>query len=107
MTTGLLGLGVWSFLMAGAHGAGLMLIPVLTPLCLAGTPGQELTAGASVGIGLAAIGVHTAAMLTMIGIISLLVYNFVGVAFLRRGWINLDLVWTAALLLGGALLLVA
>jgi hypothetical protein len=107
MTTGMAGLALWSFLMASAHGAGLMLIPVLVPLCLTGAPAQELTAGASVGIGLAALAVHTAAMLATIGVIALVVYNWVGVAFLRRGWINLDLVWTCALVATGVVLLIA
>src|SRR5918992_292687 len=35
MQTGMAGLALWSFLMAGAHGAGLMLVPALIPLCLA------------------------------------------------------------------------
>ena len=104
MRTGLAGLALWSFLMAGAHGAGLMLIPVLIPLCLAGA-GAALTASGSILIGLAAIGVHTGAMLATIAIISVTVYEWVGLAFLRSGWINLDLVWTAALGLSGALVL--
>jgi hypothetical protein len=107
MQTGLVGLGIWSFLMASAHGAGLMLIPIVVPLCLSGAPAQELTAGGSIAIGLAALGVHTATMLATIGAISLAVYNWVGVAFLRRGWVNLDLVWTAALLVCGVVLLIA
>jgi len=106
MTTGLLGLALWSFLMASAHGAGLMLIPVLIPLCLEAAPAQELTTGGSIGIALAALGVHTATMLATIGIIALIVYRWVGVAFLRRGWINLDLVWVAALIVCGVVLLV-
>jgi len=106
MQTGLIGLGVWSFMMASAHGAGLMLIPVLVPLCLAGAPAQQLTAGGSVLIGLTALGVHTATMLATIAVVSLAVYRWVGVAFLRRGWVNLDLVWMAALVVCGVLLLV-
>jgi hypothetical protein len=107
LQTGLAGLALWSFLMASAHGAGLMLIPVVVPLCLAGAPAQELTASGSLGIALAALGVHTATMLATIAAIALVVYNFVGVAFLRRGWINLDLVWSAALVASGAVLLIA
>jgi hypothetical protein len=107
MQTGLIGLGLWSFLMASAHGAGLMLIPLLTPLCLSGTPAHALTAGASVGIGLAALAVHTGTMLATIGVIAVVVYNLVGVAFLRRGWINFDLIWIAALVVCGGVLLVA
>ncbi len=106
MQTGLAGLALWSFLMASAHGAGLMLIPVLMPLCLAAAPAQELTAG-SLPIAAAALAVHTLAMLATIAAISVAVYRWIGVAFLRRGWINLDLVWTVALLVCGIVLLVA
>jgi hypothetical protein len=105
MQVGMVGLGIWSFLMATAHGAGLMLIPVLIPLCLAASPAQELTA-AGVPVALAAVGVHTAAMLASTGIIALVVYQWLGVAFLRRSWINLDLIWTIALVATGLILLV-
>ena len=105
MQTGLLGLALWSFLMAAAHGAGLMLIPVVMPICLAASPTAEITAAGSFPVAAAALGVHTAAMLGTIAAISFAVYRWIGVAFLRRGWINLDLVWTGALLLGGLALL--
>jgi hypothetical protein len=107
MQTGMVGLGLWSFLMASAHGAGLMLIPVVVPLCLAAAPAQELTASGSLPVALAAVAVHTAAMLAAIGVISLVVYNWIGVAFLRRGWINFDLVWVVALGICGIVLLIA
>ena len=107
MQVGLLGLAAWSFLMATSHGAGLMLVPVLIPLCLAATPAQELTAAGSLPIALAAIGVHTLAMLATTGIIAVAVYQWLGVAFLRRGWLNLDRLWTVALLATGLVLLVA
>src|SRR5215469_4990604 len=64
MRTGMAGLAVWSFLMASAHGAGLMLVPVIVPLCLSGT--TTLTAGGSLPTALAALAVHTATMLAMI-----------------------------------------
>jgi hypothetical protein len=105
MTVGFAGLAAWSFLMASAHGAGLMLIPVVLPLCLAASPGGELTAGA-LPVALAAVGVHGLAMLAVTGVIALVVYQWVGVAFLRRGWLNLDLVWSIALAATGLLLLV-
>jgi hypothetical protein len=105
MQVGLLGLAAWSFVMATSHGAGLMLVPVLIPLCLAATPAQELTASGSLPIALAAIGVHTLAMLATTGIIAVAVYEWLGVAFLRRGWLNLDRLWTAALLATGLILL--
>jgi hypothetical protein len=105
MQTGLGGLFLWSFLMANAHGAGLMLIPAVIPLCLAVSPAHELTASGSVPVALAALGLHTGAMLTAIAIISIVVYKWAGVAFLRRGWINLDLLWTMALIVCGIILL--
>jgi hypothetical protein len=83
-----------------------MLIPFVLPLCLAAAPAEELTASTALPVALAAVGVHTAAMLATIAAISFAVYRFVGVAFLRRGWINLDLVWTAALIVCGVILLV-
>jgi hypothetical protein len=107
MQTGLAGLALWSFLMAGLHGAGLMLIPVVMPVCLSAAPAAQITAGSSLPVALAALGVHTLAMLATIATISFAVYRWVGVAFLRRGWINLDLVWTAALTVCGVVLLVA
>jgi hypothetical protein len=106
MTTGLAGLTMWSFLMAVAHGAGLMLVAVALPLCLTGAPGAELTASGSVAIAFAALGIHTAAMLATIATVALVVYEWAGLGFLRRGWINLDLVWSAALAASGALLIV-
>jgi hypothetical protein len=104
MQASLAGLALWSFLMASAHGAGLMLVPVVMPICLAASPALELNG--SLAVAIAAISLHTAAMLATIAAISLIVYRWVGVAFLRRGWINLDLVWTAALLVCGIVLLV-
>jgi len=59
-----------------------------------------------VPVALAALGIHTGAMLATIGIVAIVVYKWVGVAFLRRGWINLDLIWTIALVLCGIILLV-
>ena len=105
MQTGMAGLGFWSFMMATTHGAGLMLVPVLIPLCLAATPAKELTAAGSLPIALAAIGVHMAAMLAVILAITVLVYEWLGLAFLRRGWINLDIIWTAALAVTGIILI--
>jgi hypothetical protein len=107
MQTGLIGLGIWSFLMASAHGAGLMLVPIVLPLCLSPGPLSEPAASGSASMALAALGVHTGTMLIVIGAISILVYHCTDLGFLRRGWINLDFVWSAALMTTGALLLVA
>ena len=106
MQTGLAGLFVWSFLMANAHGAGLMLIPAVIPLCLAAAPAHVLTGSGSMPVALLALALHTGAMLLAIAAISIAVYKWIGVAFLRRGWINLDLLWAVALMVCGAILLV-
>src|SRR5215475_7577472 len=58
-------------------------------------------------LGLAALGVHSGAMLATIAAVSLIVYHWTGVDFLRRGWVNLDLIWVAVLALCGAILLFA
>jgi hypothetical protein len=105
MQAGLAGLFLWSALMATAHGAGLMLLPVVLPLCLADMPGGEVVAGGSLASAAAALVAHTAAMLAVIAAVSAIVYEWAGVAFLRKGWINLDLVWSGALALCGAALL--
>jgi hypothetical protein len=106
MQTGLAGLVVWSFLMAGAHGAGLMLIPALQPICNSGA-GTAASAGVTTPVALAALGIHSAAMLATIAVVSLVVYRWIGVDFLRRGWINLDLIWIVALVGCGIVLLTA
>ena len=105
MQAGMFGLALWSFLMATAHGAGLMLVPVVLPLCLAATPARELTAAGSLPVSLAAIGVHTLAMLSVTGAVAVMVYEWLGLAFLRRGWVNLDLIWILALAGAGGVLL--
>lgn len=105
LQVGYLGLAAWSFLMASAHGAGLMLVPALLPLCLAATPARELVSEGSLAVALAAIGVHTLAMLLVTGVVAVTVYEWLGLAFLRRGWINLDAIWIAALVVAGGVLL--
>jgi hypothetical protein len=97
LRTGLVGLAVWSFVMATAHGAGMMLIPVLMPLQEAGAHAHHMPATASLLIASLAVLVHSLAMLLTTGAVALIVYQWAGLDFLRRGWINLDLMWTAAL----------
>jgi hypothetical protein len=105
MRTGQIGLVLWSFLMATAHGAGLMLLPALFQLCLAPSQAQGIIPAGSLGMTLAAVGVHTAAMLAVTGVIAIVVYEWIGLAILRTAWLNLDLVWTAALATTGVFLL--
>ena len=117
-------LALWSFLMATSHGAGLMLTPML-----AGTRAESAAAadehaghahhiaapasdhanhlagvdGNGLGSALMAISLHTAAMFIAGATIAVIVYRLVGVEGLRRYWINLDLIWAAALILTGTI----
>ena len=99
------GIALWSFLMATAHGSGLMLVPALVPLCLAGNPARAITASGSLMLALAAVAVHTAAMLVVTGAIATGVCRgfarhpaMSNGATLRRGW-------TAALGVTGVMLI--
>jgi len=96
----------WSFLMATAHGAGLMLVPFMLDLCAmpaAGDPTRlALMAQESVKNGVLVAIVHTlASLLAGIGM-AWLVYRYLGLRFLRQAWLNLDAVWGASLVLAGA-----
>ena len=108
----------WSFLMASAHGAGLMLVPVLVGLrgegiasAVAhadhlGHAGHEpIAANEALLPALAAVSLHSAAMLAVAGVIAVVVYQKLGVAVLRRAWVNLDLIWVGALAITGSIAL--
>ena len=64
------GLALWSFMMSTAHGAGLMLVPALIPLCMGDGAGKQIAAADSLMLAFAAVGVHTAAMLAVTGLIA-------------------------------------
>jgi hypothetical protein len=102
MRIGPAGLAMWSFLMSSAHGAGLMLAPVLLglPVYSAYHNLNEISLQA-----VAAASLHVAAMLFVMGVVSVLVYEKVGVGILRRGWFNLDLGWSIVLIASGAVTL--
>ena len=106
MQAGQAGLLLWSFLMATAHGAGLMILPALVPLCLSGSSMREISAGGSATIALAAVGVHSGVMLAVTGLVAVVIYEWVGLAILRSAWINVDFIWTGALVTMGILLVV-
>jgi len=96
----------WSWIMASAHGAGVMLIPLL----LGATCGETLSGKArllfsSSSFAAGAVLVHTISHLTVAGIIAWLVYDCIGLTVLRRSWFNVDLVWSFSLLAGGTVLL--
>ena len=107
----------WSFLMATAHGAGLMLVPFMLGLCVTAPATNALAEPTVVDLGHASVmnylvqsnvatavlvaAVHTVAM--MIGGLGMAwgVYRYLGLGFLRRAWLNLDLLWGASLLVAG------
>ena len=111
MRIGPRGLFGWSFLMSSAHGAGLMLVPILLKLSTSGSGGnQDMTLIASVSSispwqGLAAASLHTMALLVVMSLVAIVVYERVGVGFLHRAWLNVDLIWTVTLLLAGIITL--
>ena len=101
-------LTTWSWLMASAHGAGLMVVPVLLG-------GRSVFCGATPSstnsllffqplIVIAAVGVHTLSHLVIAGLVAWTVYDFIGLPVLRRSWINLDLIWCFSLLGAAAVL---
>jgi hypothetical protein len=104
----------WSFLMSSAHGAGLMVAPFL----LGKGATHEAHAHAehaheqpaetmSVAEGLLAISVHVGAMLAVMAVVALVVYEKLGLTFLRKAWINSDHMWAAAFVLAGTVTLVS
>jgi len=112
MRVGFRDLTLWSFLMASAHGAGLMLVPILLgwPQEHAGhshglSSSHQMTTLAGPLQWLAAIAVHTAGHLSVTVLIALVVYEKLGLALLRRAWFNLDLLWMIALMMSGILIL--
>ena len=117
MRVGFGDLTVWSFLMASAHGAGLMLIPVLLRLSSAMSmqgayahsahaDHAAMTGSATVLADLAAVGLHTLTLFVVMGAIAIVVYEKVGVMILKRTWFNLDLLWAGALVGAGLITLV-
>jgi len=98
MQVGFRELTIWSFLMASAHGAGLMVLPVV----LAG-PHAHHQIGAVNGVWATLI--HTLGYFTVTAAVALLVYQKFGLAMLRRSWINLDLIWAVALVVTGVVAL--
>jgi hypothetical protein len=101
-------LGLWSFAVAVAHGAGLMLVPIYLGLCRAADldRGHE-AAGALINndLGMAVLVsvVHSVAMIAAGGVLAWLVYCYLGLKFVARSWFNLDATWAFSLILVGAL----
>lgn len=112
MRVGMARLTAWSFLMATAHGAGIMVVPVLlgadaSSAHTAHTHAGHTTSVAGLEAALAATAMHTAAYLLVSALVAVIVYEKLGLRFLRTRWFNLDLLWALALIATGILTLLA
>ena len=107
MRIGTFGLTAWSFLMSSAHGAGLMLAPLLLqlPVSTAAGPHDAWLVVGPFAPGLLAASLHTTAMLLVMGTVALVVYERFGLTFLRKAWFNMDLVWAVTLVAAGVVTL--
>lgn len=102
-------LGLWSFAVAIAHGAGLMLVPIYLGMCRIADDRGHRAAGllidANVGMALLVSAVHSLAMVAAGGLAAWLVYRHLGLKFVSKGWLNLEATWAASLMLVGGLAL--
>jgi len=103
-------LGLWSFVVAIAHGAGLMLVPIYLGLCRASDLDKgHQAAGALINfnLGMAVLTsvVHSASMIAAGGLSAWLVYRYLGLKFMQRSWFNLETTWAVSLILVGAIAL--
>jgi hypothetical protein len=96
-------LGWWSFLMSTAHGAGLMIAPVILGLQASSNSHDDMAmlSGGQMDIAAVGIAVHVLAMVAVMGAIAYFVYARVGLQILRRAWLNTDQVWAGAFVLAG------
>ena len=116
MRVGFRDLTAWSFLMASAHGAGLMVVPILLRLASTekmhgahahGTHHAAIGGSATVFADLAMVGLHTLAMFAVMAAVAVVVYEKLGVLILKRAWFNVDILWAGALVGAGVITLVA
>jgi hypothetical protein len=103
-------LALWSFAVATAHGAGLMLVPIYLGICRAhdlddGHRAARALIGGQLSMAVGVSVIHTAAMIFTGGLIAGLVYAWLGLRFLSRSWFNLDAVWASSLMGVGAVAL--
>ena len=101
-------LGLWSFAVAIAHGAGLMLVPIYLGLCRGadldkGHEAASALINANLGIAVLVSVVHSVAMIAAGGSLAWLVYRYLGLKFVSRSWFNLDATWACSLISVGAL----
>ena len=110
MQVGFRDLTVWSFLMASAHGAGLMLLPFVMPTSALASPGHAMHSGMiSAGthwLNAVAVALHTLAYLSVMALLAWIVYWKLGLGLLRTAWFNLDWLWAGALVTTGVIVVV-
>ena len=106
MKVGMGGLTAWSFLMASAHGAGLMVVPLFLGMTMsADHHAHHSMAATNAPLAFLATGVHAAGYLLVTAVVAALVFEKFGVGLLRRAWFNLDRIWAVTLIATGALTL--
>lgn len=121
LRVGFRALTAWSFLMSAAHGAGLMLVPVLFTLPLIGVSPDDIdlrelehieymSLGAPPSLAtlvsqLTAVAIHTVAMFSVMALSAVVIFEKVGLAILRRAWFNVDRLWAISLIVSGAVTL--
>jgi len=101
-------LALWSFAVATAHGAGLMLLPIYLGICAAGEQDARHQAAAALmrgnlGTAIAVSFVHDTAMIVSGGIVAFAVHEWLGLRFISKSWFNLDVVWAQSLIFVGAI----
>ncbi len=101
-------LALWSFLIAIAHGAGLMLVPIYLGICRldgldAGHQAAAGLMGANIGSAFLVSGVHSLAMMISGAILAAIIYFWLGLKFLSSTWFNLDRIWALSLILIGGI----
>jgi hypothetical protein len=101
-------LTIWSFLMATAHGAGLMVLPVWLGMSVAAGAGHgsHMHGSTDLTSGLMATTLHSAGYLVVTATVAWIVFSKLGLGLLRRAWINLELIWAVALIASGVLTVV-
>lgn len=101
-------LGLWSFLAAIAHGAGLMLVPIYLGICAvaeldAGHTAAYALMSSNIGVAFLVASAHTASMVLAGGILAAAMYFWLGLKFLSKSWFNLDVVWALSLIVVGVI----
>jgi hypothetical protein len=98
---------LWSFAIAMAHGAGLMLVPIYLGLSsaphMAGHHPSGAVMNANLSLAVVVSVIHTLAMIGAGGTLAWLVYRYLGPKFVSQSWFNVDVLWAVSLILVGTI----